>query len=86
MEISREDQIKFAKDILILTEAAKDDPVQLDRLRGLVSLLVSWVGEDNGVAVNLSEYIGELTAVAQGKGDVEWRDEFKKNLDQEINA
>lgn len=83
MEISRKDQIEFAKAMLSILETTRDIET-IKRLQKLVSLLVSWVGEDNGVAILLSEYVGELSAIAYGEEDTGWRDEFKTMLDNEL--
>ena len=79
MEIPRKDQIKFAKELIAIAENTTDAKT-LSHLKEMTSLLVSWVGKDNGVAVNLSEYIGELAAIANGQQDDGWKDEFKKIL------
>jgi hypothetical protein len=84
MEISRKDQAAFAKEIITLVDIAGKSPEQVEHLNRLVSLLVSWVSEDNGVAVNLSEYIGELNDILHGERDTGWLAEFKKALDKDI--
>jgi hypothetical protein len=84
MEISRKDQVTFAKEIIALADIADRSPEQIEHLSGLVSLLVSWVGEDNGVAVDLGEYIGELNRVLHGERDTGWLAEFKKTLDEDV--
>jgi hypothetical protein len=84
MEISRKDQIEFANEILAL-ESSTTDPDQLTHLKKLASLLVSWTGiHGDDVAVNLSEYMYEVTVIARGEEDTGWKDEFKKKLYQEI--
>lgn len=78
--ISRKDQVAFAREILPLVENANSNDA-LDHLYELVGLLVSWVGnDDNEVAIELGEYVGEIRAIARGGGDVEWRDYYKKSL------
>lgn len=83
MEISREDQKHFAREILSISERDRSRET-IDSLSKVVSLLVSWVGEDNGIAVNLSEYIGELKQIMDGGEDTGWKDEFKKTLEEEL--
>ncbi|MFE4370421.1 hypothetical protein ACFRMN_19680 [Streptomyces sp. NPDC056835] len=85
MKLSRKEQIEFTKEILALIELSTKNPEQLQHLSKLASLLVSWAGSDNGVAVNLSEYVGELTAITSGSEDDGWKDEFKKTLYEEID-
>lgn len=83
MEISREDQKQFAQEVLKISgrDASSETLISLDRL---VSLLVSWVGEENGIAVDLSEYMGELTQVVTGGEDTGWKGEFKAALDDDL--
>lgn len=51
MDISREDQKQFAREVLAISERDRS-PETLTSLSKVVSLLVSWVGEENGLAVN----------------------------------
>jgi len=83
MEISLEDQKKFAQEIISISERDAS-PETMVSLSKVVSLLVSWVGEENEIAVNLSEYIGELEQIASGGKDTGWKDEFKKALDRDL--
>lgn len=83
MNISREDQRQFAREILSISER-DSSPETINSLSRVVSLLVSWVGEENGVAVNLSEYIGELKQVVNGGEDTGWKDEFKRTLEDDL--
>lgn len=83
MEISREDQKQFAQEIIGISERDAS-PETLASLSKVVSLLVSWVGEENEIAVNLSEYIGELKQIAGGGKDTGWKDAFKKTLDRDL--
>lgn len=83
MEISREDQRQFAREILSISENDAS-PKTINSLNGVVSLLVSWVGEENGIAVNLSEYIGELKQIVDGGEDTGWKDEFRKTLLEDL--
>ena len=85
MNISREDQKQFAYEIIALSEH-NPSPETLVSLSKIVSLLVSWVGEENSIAVNLSEYIGELKQIAEGGKDTGWKDEFKDMLDKDLNS
>jgi hypothetical protein len=83
MNISREDQKQFAREILSISE--RDTSLETIRsLKALVSLLISWVGEDKDVAIDLSEYIGELLQVVSGGEDTGWKDEFKKTLLEDL--
>jgi hypothetical protein len=84
MEISRKDQIEFAKHILDLLEDTNGDLKQMEHLYKLTSHLVSWVGDDNGIAINLNSYVYELLTVAQGSKNDGWLDEYKKRLYEEI--
>ena len=83
MNISREDQKQFAREILSISER-DPSPETINSLSRVVSLLVSWVGEENGIAVNLSEYIGELKQVVNGGEDTGWKDEFKRALEDDL--
>lgn len=87
MTLSRYDQIQFAREILALV--GDDESIDIDALRhveNLTSLLLTWIGADNGVAVALNEYVGELTAVKQTSGDVGWKDDFKESLLRELGV
>jgi hypothetical protein len=85
MNISREDQKEFARQVFYISERDAS-PETLNTLSKLVSLLVSWVSdeEENGIAINLSEYIGELKEVVNGGEDTGWKDEFKKTLLEDL--
>lgn len=83
MDISREDQKLFAREIIAIAES-DNSPETLNSLSRVVSLLVSWVGEENSIAVNLSEYVVELKQVANGNEDTGWKDEFKSILDKDL--
>ena len=83
MNISREDQKQFAREILSITER-DSSPQTLAPLSKLVSLLVSWVEEENSIAVNLSEYIYELKQVAEGGEDTGWKDHNKETLFKDL--
>lgn len=83
MNISREEQKQFAHEIIALSKG-DSSPETLASLGKVVSLLVSWVGEENSIAVNLSEYIGELKQIADGGEDTGWKNEFKDILDKDL--
>ncbi len=85
MEISREDQKQFAKEIISISER-DTSPETLASLNKIVSLLVSWVREENSIAVNLSEYIGELKQIADGQADTGWKDHNKETLDKDLSS
>lgn len=83
MDISRSDQKEFAKEIIVLAEGSSS-PETIESLRRVVTLLVSWAGEENSIAVNLSEYINELKNLAQGD-DSGWAEEFKRILSEDLS-
>lgn len=83
MNISREEQKQFAHEVLSISEH-DTSPETLTSLGKAVSLLVSWVGEENSIAVNLSEYIGELKQVVESGEDTGWKDELKSILDKDL--
>jgi hypothetical protein len=83
MNISREDQKEFAREILSISER-DPSPETIGTLNKIVSLLVSWVGEENGIAINLSEYMYELKQIVDGGEDTGWKDEFKKTLLEDL--
>jgi hypothetical protein len=83
MNISREDQKQFAREILSISER-DTSPETIGTLNKIVSLLVSWVGEENGIAINLSEYMYELKQIVDGGEDTGWKDEFKKTLLEDL--
>lgn len=85
MNIPREDQKQFAHEIINISER-DSSPETLASLSKVVSLLVSWVEEENSIAVNLSEYIGELKQIADGGEDTGWKDEFKAILDKDLST
>ena len=84
MEASREDQKRFAKEIINISDRDAS-PETLTSLSKLTSLLVSWVGEENSIAVNLSEYIGEFKQIADGQPDTGWKDHNKETLDKDLS-
>lgn len=84
MELSRKDQIEFAKEILALADDKTMNVEQLTHLKKLVSLLHQWTSGRSGVLGYLDEYMYELVAVALGGEDTGWKDEFKKSLYAEI--
>lgn len=84
MEIPRDDQKKFAKEIIAIAER-DPSPETLRSLSEISSLLVSWVGSENSTAVNLSEHIYELRSVANGNTDTGWKDYTKEILDADID-
>lgn len=84
MNISRNDQKQFARELLSISERDVS-PETTESLHKLSSLLVSWVGEENSIAANLSEYIGELCGIANGGEDTGWKDEFKSILEKDLN-
>lgn len=85
MNISRQDQIKFVRELLPLVEAASDEET-LNRLHNLAALILTWSGfEDNGVAFAISEYTYELAELARGKEDTGWKDAARKSLLEEIS-
>ena len=83
MDISREDQRQFAQEIIRISEH-DTSPETLTSLNKVASLLVSWVGSENSIAINLSEYIGELKQIADGGEDTGWKSEFKDTLDKDL--
>ncbi|MEV8358488.1 hypothetical protein [Microbacterium sp. NPDC076895] len=83
MNISREEQKEFARAALSILDH-DSSPDVISSLNKTVSLLVSWVGEENSIAVNLSEYIGELNHIAQDGKDSGWKDEFKRILEADL--
>lgn len=85
MNISREDQKQFAHEIISISER-HTSPETIESLSRIVSLLVSWTGEENSIAVNLSEYLGELKQIADGGEDTGWKEEFKKILDRDLSS
>lgn len=84
MDISRDDQKQFAQEIINISER-DTSPETLASLSKVVSLLVSWVGKENSIAVNLSEYVGELKQISEGGEDTGWKDEFKSTLDKDLS-
>lgn len=85
MKLSREQQIEFAKEMLPLLED-EHDTAKLERLNKLASLLIDWMDkDDNGVAVDLSEYAYELLQIAKGKDDNGWAEQSKKSLLSQID-
>lgn len=84
MKISREDQKQFARAIISISER-DTSPENLASVYKVVSLLVSWVGVENSIAINLCEYIYELKQIADGGEDTGWKDHNKETLDKELN-
>jgi len=85
MELSREQQIEFAKQMLPLLDN-EHDTAKLEKLNNLASLLIDWMDkDDNGVAVELSEYAYELLQIANGKEDTGWAKQAKESLLSQLN-
>lgn len=85
MNLLRKDQIEFANAILGIIGDESVDVKTLEHLNTMTSLFVAWSGRDNGVAVALSEYVGELCAIKTGSDDTGWKDEFKSALLRELH-
>ena len=83
MEIQRNDRKEFARQIINIAER-DPSPETLSSLNKVTSLLVSWAGKENSVAVNLSEFVGELERKIRGD-DTGWSDEFKKILTDDLS-
>lgn len=86
MQLPRKEQARFAKEILAILDNEKVNPRTISHLKSLSTLLVSWSGRDNGIAIDLNEYIGELYALKKndGTGNVEWKDKYKKRVEEDI--
>ena len=85
VEISREEQKHFAREIINISER-DTSPETLASLLGIVTVFMSCVGKDNSIAINLSEYIYELKQIAEGGEDTGWKDEFKSIIDKDLNS
>lgn len=86
MDIPREDQIAFAKEILPIVDSTRD-AVALEHLHNVAAMVLKWAGfEDNGVAFDLSEYTFELTEIAKGKEDTGWKDEARTSLEKQLST
>ena len=84
MNIPREEQIKFANDLLPIVDHASD-PQTVARLHNIAALVLKWSGFDNNdVAFDLSEYTYELLEIARGKEDSGWKDEARRSLDRQL--
>lgn len=77
--LSRNDQIKFAKNVLAL-ESEITDPTQLTHLKNITSLIITQTNATDDIIVNLDEYLHEVVAIANGRVDNGWKDEFKRKL------
>ena len=84
MDISREEQKQFAQEVINISER-DTSPETLASLLGIVTVFMSCVGEDNSIAINLSEYIYELKQVADGGEDTGWKDHNKRTLDKDLS-
>lgn len=84
MNIPREEQVDFTKVILPLIEKARN----LDELEGLYKLVLifkTWVGDDNGIAFDLGEYLFETIEEAKGKEPSGWRESALESLKNQID-
>ncbi len=77
--LSRNDQIEFAKNVLAL-ESEITDPTQLTHLKNITSLIIAQTNTADDIIVNLDEYLHEVVAIANGRADDGWKDEFKHML------
>lgn len=84
MNISREDQKQFAREVIKISDR-DTSPETISSLYKIVSLLLTWTGEDKDIAIDLSEYIYELKQVVEGSEDTGWKDDFKRALEDELN-
>lgn len=79
--ISRQEQIRFAQELLPLVDSAPDIH-SLERLRKIAELVLELSNpSDNGVAFDISEYTYELHDIAAGhKTPDGWAEEARKSL------
>ncbi len=84
MELTREQQRQFAKELVPLLERTTD-PGALERLHKIAALVLEWSGfDDNGVAFAASEYSFELAEIAKGKQDSGWAEQSKQSMQREL--
>lgn len=84
MELTREQQAQFARELVPLVEQTTD-PEMLDRLHKMAALVLEWSGNgDNGVAFDASEYSYEMLEMARGKDDAGWAEHAKSSLEREL--
>lgn len=85
MELPREEQIRFAKELLPIVDSTSD-PVIIEHVHNIAALVLKWSGyEDNGVAFDLSEYTYESAELARGQKDTGWKNEARKSLERQVN-
>jgi flagellar biosynthesis regulator FlbT len=86
MELTREQQAQFAKELVPLVEQLTD-PEMIDRLHKIAALVLEWSGfEDNGLAFDASEYSYEMLELARGMGDTGWAAASKKSLERQLGG
>lgn len=86
MEMSSATQFKLATNFLPIAEATKDDATQLGRLLALCEVANQFASGDHSVTYDMTEYVQECLAVAEGHGDVAWREELLDTLKSDMAA
>lgn len=83
MEISQEEQAKFAKAILPLVEKTHNAN-DLTHLYELTTLFRIWTGKNDSISFELSSYTYELLQIAKGQENDGWKDDYKEKLYKQI--
>jgi hypothetical protein len=85
MALSRTEQIKFARHMILLIERTRDIE-ELDEINNVIVLFQSWVKtDDNSVAYDLGEYAYESLLVAKGQQETGWKDQALKSLRKQLD-
>lgn len=86
MEMSSAIQLKLATNFLPLVEASKRDVRQLRHILALCEVANEFASDDHSVTYDMTEYVQECIAVAEGSGDEVWRDELLDTLKSDMAA
>ena len=76
MEMSDATQLKLAQHFLPVVQTHLDDAKMLKHLLALCEIANKFASDDHSVTYDMTEYVQECVAVAEGRGDEAWRDEL----------
>lgn len=86
MEMTNSIQLKLAQHFLPLVRSHLDDPVSLKHLLGLCDIANTFASDEHSVTYDMTEYVQECLAVAEGHGDKTWCDELLDVVEADVAA
>ena len=84
MEMTDAIQLKLAQHFLPLVRRHIDDRNALKDLLALCEVANEFASDDHSVTYDMTEYVQECVAVAEGRGDATWRDELLDVVEADI--